>query len=736
VEVLNRNLLVQSDEYKLENDRLKAKLEAALQPKSLPADMDSSTQGLSDDTSLSASPTLAEEYHHLAKKYAQDMQTHERVNAMLVEKNRMLKENAKSWKSWGEQRKAMHDQRGVKIRNLQARIEQLKSEGAGNPNNEFVPSHPSTPRSSSVDKPPPSELLSSAVTSAPVGGTTEDVLPPLPLIFNSPDLPKDTGAAIERNLDSSQTTAGYDTEHASSPPKETGHHFPSQNEQTIHITGTSIKRKRRAPGSIISALQTCIDKEGSPEKPIRIKSERYSSSLGSPMKHDLPRTESLDLDEIGDRIDTPRKRRKHELLRQASSFQNGSIHESRHERSSSVPLEHQLSTRRCDDKNLELTVTPELEQEGNDASHSFDSKAMSESSYSFTIKNELDEEPTPSRTKSRALKALSTNQRMLPRTSNPTASKERTRDLERGARAIHVLAEDGNHLPKPSRSMSPASRERADLRLGALLEQQTPAKSPLFLEPRSSKAAVKNALSHLETPVASKHNKVKDTPMSALLPTPTSLPPTTTMPVFKMPPPPPTPKHTTPRIKPLRERPVTALRLDDFKINPKAYRGLDMTAEPVRGREARRHQMDGCKDPTCSRCGDQLKILSANLPVTVGSTLFASTQDDELTEDEKLIKYYLGARFNLDKVARMDSQERDDLIMKAKQQIISERHIRHRVKPNQRRQSPPGYWDVEFPVTQEVEARREEADRRERAEVEERYREAMRPGGKWVFKDE
>jgi hypothetical protein len=221
-----------------------------------------------------------------------------------------------------------------------------------------------------------------------------------------------------------------------------------------------------------------------------------------------------------------------------------------------------------------------------------------------------------------------------------------------------------------------------------------------------------------------------------MLPTPMSMPPSKTTPIFKKPQPLSTPKPETSRIKPIRERPKMAIRLDDFKLNPNVYRNLDMTAEPVRGREARRHQMDACKDPSCSKCGDQLKIIAAHLPVTVGSTLFASTQDDELTEDEKLIKYYLGARFNQARVTRMNSDERDDLIMKAKQQLISERHIRHRVKPNQRRQSPPGYWDVEFPVTQEVEAQREEADRRERAEVEERYREAMRPDGKWIFKDE
>ena len=206
---------------------------------------------------------------------------------------------------------------------------------------------------------------------------------------------------------------------------------------------------------------------------------------------------------------------------------------------------------------------------------------------------------------------------------------------------------------------------------------------------------------------------------------------------FRMPQPLSSLKTQTPQSgkKPLRFRPLAALRPEDFKLNPAARGGIDMTAEPVRGREARRH-LPGCTDPSCARCGEQLRVLAANLPITVGSSLWASSQDDLLTEDEKLIKYYLGDTFDQARVARMDSEQRENLITKARTQIISERHIRHRVKPNQRAKSPPGFWDIEFPTTQEVEAQREEADRREHAIVEDRHREAMREGGRWIFKDE
>jgi len=50
--------------------------------------------------------------------------------------------------------------------------------------------------------------------------------------------------------------------------------------------------------------------------------------------------------------------------------------------------------------------------------------------------------------------------------------------------------------------------------------------------------------------------------------------------------------------------------------------------------------------------------------------------------------------------------------------------------------SPPGFWNADFPSTQEMEAEREEAAKREKQTVQDRYREAMRPGGRWLFRDE
>jgi hypothetical protein len=122
--------------------------------------------------------------------------------------------------------------------------------------------------------------------------------------------------------------------------------------------------------------------------------------------------------------------------------------------------------------------------------------------------------------------------------------------------------------------------------------------------------------------------------------------------------------------------------------------------------------------------------------ITVGSELFANTQYDALSEDEKVLRYHLGETFSIPRLRAMPRQEYEELLLTAKTAILAERYGRHKLRPNARAKSPPGYWDVEMPTTQAMEAQHAERQQRERETVRERYREAMRRGGKWVFKDE
>ena len=57
-------------------------------------------------------------------------------------------------------------------------------------------------------------------------------------------------------------------------------------------------------------------------------------------------------------------------------------------------------------------------------------------------------------------------------------------------------------------------------------------------------------------------------------------------------------------------------------------------------------------------------------------------------------------------------------------------------KAMDRQRTPPGFWNNDIDSTQDLKKQREEADKIAREEVEERWREAMRPGGLWKFADE
>ncbi|OAQ83578.1 DNA repair protein Sae2/CtIP [Purpureocillium lilacinum] len=175
----------------------------------------------------------------------------------------------------------------------------------------------------------------------------------------------------------------------------------------------------------------------------------------------------------------------------------------------------------------------------------------------------------------------------------------------------------------------------------------------------------------------------------------------------------------------LRGKPPSELRLDDFKINPLANDGHDFAyTEVVRDRDDRAC-LPGCTDMHC--CGKQFRALA-----------LSQRPDPPLTpaqrvEEQKLLEEYLGDYAY--RLATMNREERDELWVEAKTQELANKYGKHRHRFS-RMQSPPGFWNADFPSTQELEADKAEAAKREKQAIMERYREAMRPGGRWMFKDE
>ncbi|CAD0024333.1 unnamed protein product [Aureobasidium pullulans] len=177
-----------------------------------------------------------------------------------------------------------------------------------------------------------------------------------------------------------------------------------------------------------------------------------------------------------------------------------------------------------------------------------------------------------------------------------------------------------------------------------------------------------------------------------------------------------------PEHEPLRARPLQRLNLDDFKVNPKYSGSLGFAyRESVRKREEKKC-LPGCTKEEC--CGAIRRFIAAGgLP-----------QDTSLTDDELTLQGYLGSAYATS-IHKATAEERQNMLIEARAKAFANRHGKHREK-FQRNPSPPGFWRAEMPSTQEMEEDRAEADKMDRQRVEERWRDAMRGGGRYMFRDE
>ncbi|KAK4162647.1 DNA repair protein endonuclease SAE2/CtIP C-terminus-domain-containing protein [Cladorrhinum sp. PSN259] len=177
----------------------------------------------------------------------------------------------------------------------------------------------------------------------------------------------------------------------------------------------------------------------------------------------------------------------------------------------------------------------------------------------------------------------------------------------------------------------------------------------------------------------------------------------------------------------LRETPLAQLSVSDFKVNPKLNNGQKFAFDEVVRNKADRTELEGCTDYNC--CGRHYRALAESELSARGPSALSCA------EDIKMMEEYLGGGAH--KLVDMTGEERSEVWIRAKSQGLANRIGKHRHR-FARQASPPGYWNPDFPSTQEIEQNREESARRERKQVEERWREAMKTGGtgKWLFRDE
>ncbi|OTB09248.1 hypothetical protein M426DRAFT_316536 [Hypoxylon sp. CI-4A] len=172
--------------------------------------------------------------------------------------------------------------------------------------------------------------------------------------------------------------------------------------------------------------------------------------------------------------------------------------------------------------------------------------------------------------------------------------------------------------------------------------------------------------------------------------------------------------------RPLRERPKSELGINDFKVNPTVNEGYDYAFTDVVRGKSERAGLVGCVQEGC--CGETFRLQARAQRPQTGPSDF-----------QVLLEKHLGDEAW--KLSTMAKEEKEELWVEAKMRELADAHGRHRHRFH-RAASPVGFWRVEFPSTQEEMQDKEQAAKMSRQIVEDRYREAMRPGGRWLFRDE
>ena len=554
----------------------------------------------------------------------------------------------------------------------------------------------------------------------------------------------------------------------------------ANSDSPIFVSERYLKRKKpvRASGNDIH-----IHEDNSSRRDrCTVKDEQRSSSPLQSLPTTKPSaavTDSLDLDDFGDSLYTPRKRQRLEqvrlrasekapaLLVQATNLHSDEASEEGREQLSGFKDEGSAASLDENEK-VDFLMDPAQEEAQRKQARK-EAKVAQQNLYNERVHQRLSSKepkfipptildvenraPTTTRdVKERQRKARlvgaaalqPTDTNALPRTGDVLLAEKRDcppSRRNRGAAQVPALAEDGDD-PTPSKSrrnLAAKIRETvkapdAHRRLGTLLTDPSPAKAPIV----SSLGFLRSAASVKGI----RHSATKAAPI-----TPQSLPPRSKFktpayiasksdqPLRMKPNHPLTttePSDILPGHVPLRARPLRRLRLEDFKLNPNHSNYAHH--ETIRTHDERKSR-SGCTDPFCQRCKDLKRFVEmSGYTASKKSGLFDSSplEGAEDTTEEQLLKDFLGG--DAYRLGQLSDQERKALLVKAKTKHFQDQFGKHR-QGMSRAYEPPGFWNADFPSTQENERLREEAGIMERQKVEERWEEAMR-NGMWLFADE
>ncbi|CAO2648503.1 Nn.00g077700.m01.CDS01 [Neocucurbitaria sp. VM-36] len=717
--------------------------------------------GPGHETATITKPTLSEDdlrqltdkYNEVSKKYrdvSQKVKYLERKNNVVMQKNKDMKDSVRAWQEYADR------QSGKQKPKSETRAEQGPAGPSGTHHDQDdclnVPSSPGsvatirTPRSlMDIDRSSPAPMLplshpsaektarmtsprsntgdnrrslSSSVTPKPDG--IVELSEQRRLSINDIGLMHPSGnqvttSLVERhvqtcllaaNPSSSQTTEDESTEptnrHAQVGDTEDEDDFPQ------FVSTRSLKRKRDQPSKSKFEIFADRSSDGTPAKPFRVKEELLSSPPVTSNK--VLRKETFDLDSPAPLVlQTPRHSR-----RKASIELNptGTLRE---QRSNSAPSTQDL--KRENVARLTLTDVLDLAAGVNETHVALaEARAISEPSHLEDVLRPLDPNILGSASE------------------EPPNKRSRLDEVKR--KKVHgVLAESGEEPPpideNELRLPPHLARAQFNRRLNPSGNPKTPAKGRDYsLDPISTKIKLEQILTPPSSATRSAQSSAKERGSrnnSSKAPSkPRNDPTLDDRLIWTMKAPELRVSTRKDRTSPskqgrLRDKPVTKLNVQDFKPNPAYNQGYSYAFSETVRKRGDRMCLPGCTNPQC--CGSTFRILAE------AQASLSASQEEALLED------YLGDAYNNMQLTQMSSEERKELVLQARTKKMAKETGKHR-EAYERRQTPPGFWRVDFPTTQEQQVDRERAKEREKKVVQERWLEAQRRGGKWIFRDE
>ncbi|KAI0017697.1 DNA repair protein endonuclease SAE2/CtIP C-terminus-domain-containing protein [Xylariomycetidae sp. FL0641] len=669
-----------------------------------------------DDNAEPAAPQ--KECSKLQAKYSKLHKNHLELQEALVESRRLLRERTQAYERWVDHAKALAEQsqkRAQKVKKLEARLAQVTqappdssfSSDSGNPQPPPRPVAPLSFQSATA------ALQVSGASKADCNTSVAHLTSPTRNTEDSPPGEVTTEKCVPRidNQTEQLPRSDFNTDggHDEIP-------LPPLQQHSVDKTQSTVVKSEPSSDTPVVVSERCLRKrkpenngEDSERAPSRIKTEDSQISLEINEHRQFAPHESIDFDADARRIRTPKKlQRTYHIEDDESQDSDGVVQVERLMKTpptgcpekrvedptganmpQPVPRLHGSSVDRVSEMKAP-NRPPDAETDRSSALRPLDTSRMPESSSGGYLRPDL---RRPTRTP-RGLVSLAEDDE-LPEESVPrTKQKPRT-----SAQLLHDLLE----LPAQG-DIAPQVPAQA---------QDTTSSSHRFnstVPPRRVLPFGKNA-SDNAAEVGSMPNGPAPGRRSRSTSTPRQQRRSRSGVSDKA--------VTTQYPRPLRELPLSQLRLEDFKINAARNEGYDYAFSDVYRGKDERACLTGCVRESC--CGPKWRNLALAQRRSVGASAF-----------QALLESYMGDECF--KLAIISEQEKEDLWVKAKMQELANSHGRHRERYH-RKSTPPGFWRTDFPSTQEGAEDRDEATAMERQSIEERYREAMRPGGRWLFRD-